>query len=490
MEHQGVEVTISTEYSHYPLNSASDILVGVNLRAPPTPSNKDRAPVDCVVVSDVSGSMDGPKIDLLRETGKLLLNEFTEKDRVGLVTFDSDAKVQFPIQSITENARLKAIKIVDYFRSGSSTNLSGGLFAGISQLIDDVKANRSHIRTILLMTDGQATHGLKTSSEIVPILIKMLKDTGITLHTFGYGSNHDSSFLRDISNAGKGSYYFVENVDDIRSAFGDCLGGMLSVVAQNLELELEAINGASISKFYHKNAIMIEENKKYRIPFADLYGDEQRDVLLNMALSPKTQEEEEDNTKPSAQILKASLQYIDVIAAKPIRTSASIGVSRVIDMNNHIEKLIQNPKLELQSIRLKVANIIEKARQIAEKGDLKNARSIIEQIQLEIKKFMLKYSNNKEIQEMCLMFELDLKDCMNGLLNVHTFKNMQLKMTSLAEGHLQQRCMESNTVEADGADAGADEGGVGVSTTSSILRSNAYRTEAKKHLASKFSGIF
>ena len=68
------------------------------------------------------------------------------------------------------------------------------------------------------------------------------------------GSNHNSDLLRAIATAGNGSYYYVEGVDDIRNAFGDCLGGVLSVVAQNIELTIEAVNGAKISKVHNELA--------------------------------------------------------------------------------------------------------------------------------------------------------------------------------------------------------------------------------------------
>jgi hypothetical protein len=93
------------------------------------------------------------------------------------------------------------------------------------------------VRTCMLMTDGQANSGLRTAAEIVPALANMIRETGVTLHTFGYGSDHDSEILRALSTAGGGSYYFVEGVDTIRCAFGDCLGGILSVVAQNLQTD-------------------------------------------------------------------------------------------------------------------------------------------------------------------------------------------------------------------------------------------------------------
>jgi Mg-chelatase subunit ChlD len=470
----GVSMKISTEYSKYSSNSSSNTLVGVNLVAPPAPSNTDRAPVDCVVVSDVSGSMMGPKMDLLRETGKLLLNEFVEKDRVGLVTFDSDVKERFPLQSINEASRTKATKIVDSFGAGSLTNLSGGLFAGINQLINDKNADKSHVRTVLLMTDGQANHGLQTAAELIPVITEMLQDTGIALHTFGYGSDHDSDLLRKIATAGNGSYYFVEGVDDIRSAFGDCLGGMLSVVAQNLEVELEAVNGATITKVHHKKAVLVEANKKYRVPFADLYGDEQRDIVVGMCLKPCNEDQNEAGA-PSAQILRATLRYIDVIAAMPSETSSVIGVLRANNFSK--EESMRNPKLDLQATRLLVADNIEEARTTGEQGDLKKARQIIETTRTEVKAAALRCQGVEGAQESFEAFENDLQDCADGLVDHNAFRSAQYKMTYMAEGHQQQRCMES-TIAVD------------MSSGSSKLRSNAYRTKTKGGMASKFAGIY
>jgi uncharacterized protein YegL len=467
---KGVSMKISTEYSKY----SSNTLVGVNLVAPPAPSNTDRAPVDCVVVSDVSGSMNGQKMELLRETGKLLLNEFVEKDRVGLVTFDSDVKERFSLQSINETSRTKATKIVDSFQAGSLTNLSGGLLAGIKQLINDKNADKSHVRTVLLMTDGQANHGFRTAAELIPVITEMLQDTGIALHTFGYGADHDASLLRKIATAGNGSYYFVEGVDDIRSAFGDCLGGMLSVVAQNLEVELEAVNGATITKVHHKKAVVVEANKKYRVPFADLYGDEQRDIVVGMCLKP-CGEDQNDSDAPSAQILRATLRYIDVIAAMPSETSSVVGVLRANKFSK--EESTRNPKLDLQATRLLVGDNIEEARKTGEQGELKKARQIIETTRTEVKAASLRCKGIEGAQESFEAFENDLQDCADGLVDHNAFRSVQCKMAYMSEGHQQQRCMESTMV-------------MDMSGSKSALRSNVYRTKTKGQVASKFAGIF
>ena len=52
----------------------------------------------------------------------------------------------------------------------------------------------------------------------------------VKIFTFGFGSDHDEKLLLDIASAGQGSYYYIEKEDQIAAAFGDALGGLLSVI--------------------------------------------------------------------------------------------------------------------------------------------------------------------------------------------------------------------------------------------------------------------
>ena len=61
----------------------------------------------------------------------------------------------------------------------------------------------------------------------------------VTLHTFGYGKDHNAKLLGELAAITRdGSYYFVNNEQDVSTAFGDALGGVLSVVAQNVILTI------------------------------------------------------------------------------------------------------------------------------------------------------------------------------------------------------------------------------------------------------------
>jgi len=477
-----IKISSTTELTLYPMEPIETI-VGINLLACACPSDNDRAPVDVVVVADVSGSMAGPKLALLKDTIKLLLDEFVAKDRVGLVSFSSRVNECVPLRVLTSEASDSAKIAVGHLRAGGKTNLSGGLFEGISQLTNCAEADRTNMksltepasprcRTVLLMTDGQAGIGVTKAEQFAPIIQEMLKDSGITVHTFGYGADHDSGLLRSIASSGNGSYYYVEGVDDIRSAFGDCLGGLLSVVAQNLKLTVEAPNGVTITKVHHKAAVEVGVGR-WEIKYSDLYGEEERDLLVALSLPAATSD-------GPVNVLSCSLSFVDFFAELTLtELTTSVLRSREVVL---VEDQNRNPQLVLQSTRLRVAETLENARTAAERGDLEAARTMVEDSRQHVESSSLLYASAKGAEVMTPVFFEDLAECAEGLKDTVSFLGKRHRMAMLAEGHQQQRCMESSAT----ASGGGGGGGVSSHTDVSSLRGNSYRTSAKSAIATKF----
>lgn len=518
------------EVSELVAGSSHDTMIGIHIAAPPSVEEEGaRAPVDCVVVSDVSGSMQGEKISLLRETTKMLLKELSKQDRVGLVTFDSNVGEPLKLSSnvhMDAAGRSTAEDKVDQFKAGSATNLSGGLFAGVEQFpgtaaaatstgslfkkssskkkkvmdSETPKAVVSRVQTLLLLTDGIANHGVRDRTQLVRILSGMLQERpGLAVHTFGYGSNHQSDLLRAISEAGSGSYYFVETNDDIRGAFGDCLGGVLSVVAQNLVLHVEVEGDHRIRKVHHPAAECLVEGRHYTIRFNDLYGDEERDVLVSVHLPtadadapaaaaetiPECSDGEgaaameveaaaEKQTTPSASgqpVLRCTLKYVDVLGGRTGQVESTAQVRRPAEVT---EPATPDPRIALHRTRIQVAEALDDARESAERGDLARARTMLAEMQRNVDVFdaCSAAHGGAAAQDMLMGFRADLQECCDDLVDHSTYKARgRHKMSTYAAGHAMQRCMESATVSSGGQEQ---------------QRFNAYRTGMKKSKVSAF----
>eukprot|EP00555_Chaetoceros_dichaeta_P007178 CAMPEP_0198263904 /NCGR_PEP_ID=MMETSP1447-20131203/13869_1 /TAXON_ID=420782 /ORGANISM="Chaetoceros dichaeta, Strain CCMP1751" /LENGTH=277 /DNA_ID=CAMNT_0043952669 /DNA_START=99 /DNA_END=929 /DNA_ORIENTATION=- len=223
-----------------------------------------RAPVDIIVALDTSSSMNGRKLERCKETLTLLLRELSVRDRFGLVTFGSNATIQIPTRKLTKDNKEIAIRKIKGLRSRGGTNLSGGI--GLAAQEWQSIESPNEVQTIFLLTDGLANRGISDREGVVQLVKGCLASgkgqASAAIHCFGYGLDHDREMLRDISQVNEGgTYYFVEKDSDVSSAFGDALGGILSVVAQNALLTFNASKeyGICINGIFHDKAIKQED---------------------------------------------------------------------------------------------------------------------------------------------------------------------------------------------------------------------------------------
>jgi hypothetical protein len=92
--------------------------------------------------------------------------------------------------------------------------------------------------------------------------------------------------LKSISFASKGGvYYYIETVESIAATFGECLAGILSTVAHNIDVRLTAQDGCRIVNFYTKFPITEHKSvKDYTVSLGSMYSQESRSILFKLSL--------------------------------------------------------------------------------------------------------------------------------------------------------------------------------------------------------------
>merc|ERR1711968_119719 len=100
------------------------------------------------------------------------------------------------------------------------------------------RSESSRPASVLLFTDGLANQGIRDSAGITAAMQGAMaqSDSLFSVYTFGFGADHDPLLLQNISSAAQGLYYFIQTTEAIPDSFADCLGGLLSVAAQNVRL--------------------------------------------------------------------------------------------------------------------------------------------------------------------------------------------------------------------------------------------------------------
>lgn len=235
------------------------------------------------------------------------------------------------------------------------------------------RTNPRDVASLLLFTDGQCNQGITQPAEIVKGVNKYLNTIGksVSLFSFGFGADHDSNMLRSIAESGNGLYYYLERSDEIPQSFADCLGGLLSVVAQNIKLKIETLeNGVTIKALHSVHKKINESATCIELNLGDLYSEEQRDVVLELTLP------ELRSVLDRMELVKFTLTYFDVFETCSEELEATAIVSRP---ESEPENRQVNYELDRQRNRVETTLALQRGREMANNGDLENARAIIEE---------------------------------------------------------------------------------------------------------------
>ena len=63
-----------------------------------------------------------------------------------------------------------------------------------------------------------------------------MKAPSFTIHTFGYGEDHDSKLMIDLAKMRDGSYHYISKFEVLKESIASCLGGLFTVIASRIDI--------------------------------------------------------------------------------------------------------------------------------------------------------------------------------------------------------------------------------------------------------------
>jgi Mg-chelatase subunit ChlD len=238
-----------------------------------------RQPVHMILAVDTSGSMElEDKLASVKRSISLMLALLSPEDRLSLVTFADDSKT-FLNRVIPTPEERQAIQYrVNNLHADGSTNMSAGLLEARG-LVEPPSSGRK--QGLVLLTDGHANIGVHSEEGLIDILKRIQTESpGLSLTTVAYGVDHNSEMLTNMAKAGGGAYNVVTNLEDVATVFGDILGGLISISAQKVEVQLPPGAKATTSFRTETNA-----DGMTTIYVGDLYADAEITILFHSAPS-------------------------------------------------------------------------------------------------------------------------------------------------------------------------------------------------------------
>lgn len=265
-------LTCRLNKAHLPVMNTQQ-LVYVQIDAIPGASMAQvQMPLNLSLVLDKSGSMQGKKIQNLREAAKLVVDRLGPQDTISIVAFSDRKYLIADSQPVTDREALK--KKIDRIRDGGGTAISGGMSQGLAELNKSLTPDR--VSRMLLLTDGQTFGDEKQCKK----LGEQAGDSGIVVNALGLGDDWNEDLLDEIAEASGGVADFIDSPDKIVTFFQQAVQSMQDTVVQNTQMVLRLANGITPRQVWQ--VLPMISNLGYR-PLSD------RDVQVSLGEMEKGQ---------------------------------------------------------------------------------------------------------------------------------------------------------------------------------------------------------
>ncbi len=258
-----------------------------------------RPPLNVALVIDTSGSMRGDAIVQARDAARAFVSELDPTDRVSIVSFSSDSKVEVPSTYVDDAGRARLMASIDGLQAQGMTALSGGLRDGVDQVL----ANRTDhtLDRVVLMTDGIPNVGITTAQGLVD-KTRRIRSEGVSMTALGFSTQYDADLMGAMALAGSGNYRYIQTPSDFARAFATELEDLFSTTASQVALDVKVPTGVRIEEAmgYH-----LERNSTgARIFVGDIGADARRSVVLRLSV-------QDQERMKGGEVATVEINYLD-----------------------------------------------------------------------------------------------------------------------------------------------------------------------------------
>ncbi|XP_047338049.1 E3 ubiquitin-protein ligase WAV3-like [Impatiens glandulifera] len=412
-----------------------------------TDNSRAGAPLDLVAVLDVSGSMDGSKLALMKQAMGFVIQNLGPSDRLSIVSFSDRSQRICPLRLMNQSGKQFALQSVHNLTILGGTHIAAGLQTGAKVMTD--RRYKNPVASIIFLSDGCDTYTVNNQrsnnnmaagyDQLIPSSIRPGENRpSVPIHTFGFGSDHDPALMNTVAEATRGTFSFVESVDTIQDAFAQCIGGLLSVVVQELQVKVESdhkdLRLSSIKAGSYKTYIPLDARTGF-IEVGDLYAEEERNFLVEIDIPQSS------NSDSIMQVLKISYAYKCPIS-KQLITRENVEKASI----ERPEFLIIPPQVSVEvdreRSRVETAEAIAKAKAEAEEGNLAGAKGTLEECRGRISGTRLRRRGEGDLDEEKVLesLEEELLEIEKKMVNMRVYmkSGRALAMSGL-NSHMQQR---------------------------------------------------
>lgn len=324
-------------------------------------SDVKRPPLNVALVLDQSSSMGGEKIERAKEAAILAVSKLSPNDVVSVITYDSTVRVLVPATQAADKNRL--YEAIQSIRANGST----ALFAGTSKGADEVSRFLSHERVnrVVLLSDGMANVGPDSPKELGD-LGKALAKKGMSVSTIGLGLGYNEDLMTQLANYSDGNHDFVKNSADLARVFDREFGDAMSVVAQDVNIEIICDKGITPIRIIGRDGTIIGNRVTTRLN--QLYSAQENYVILEVNVPASRHDSQRD-------VAAVNISYNNMATKQSEKANDLVAV-RFSNNSERVKKAID--KVAYEAAVEQVANEqTQRAVDLRDEGKVEQAKEVL-----------------------------------------------------------------------------------------------------------------
>jgi Ca-activated chloride channel family protein len=176
------------------------------------------------------------KLGFVKAATLRLLDLMHDGDAVTLVVFDDRIQVVKPLTVLGAKSRAELAAAVKGLETGASTNIEGGLKAGLGQFSKVVR--KQYGCKLVLLSDGEANVGEERPAVLAEHAAGAAHN-GVTVSTLGFGFDYNIALMSQLAEAGNGDFTHIESLESLDAVLRDEFTAAAEVTARGVEVTVD-----------------------------------------------------------------------------------------------------------------------------------------------------------------------------------------------------------------------------------------------------------